>query len=57
MSGAVLAEQSVHLLPVEPVLGAPQNASHAETQIILRKSMYDWGVSVGLTGRHIGRPW
>lgn len=46
-TGAVIAEQSVHLLPVEPVLGAPQNASHAEVQIILRKNMYDWGVSTG----------
>lgn len=47
-TGAVIAEQSVHLLPVEPVLGAPQNASHAEVQIVLRKNMYDWGVSMGL---------
>lgn len=44
-TGAVIAEQSVRLLPVEPCLGAPQHASHAEVQIILRKNMYDWGVS------------
>lgn len=43
---SVLAAESVRLLPVEPVLGAPQNASPAEVQIILRKGMFDYGVSI-----------
>lgn len=47
---SVLAAENVKLLPVEPVLGAPQNASHAEVQIVLRKNMFDWGVSAAGAG-------
>lgn len=40
---AVLATESVTLIPLNPVLGTVQAARQEETTLIIRKNMFDWG--------------
>lgn len=41
----MLAADRIQLKPVVPVLGNPEQARPNESLLVLRKNMFEWGVS------------